>query len=328
MPHAQNTVCVLYRLLGGPAVRCTLRPYAVFRRHDAPPAITPGDRSRSTSRAAATRSARREPARAALQLQPGPTRSWPTSARPACVYREERERGYDHTELSSAPATSRCDLRPDRPVVFVATTETGIARRSTPARCSRRNAAPARRLLALAPQRRRGIRRAAGARGGPVPRPARQPPRGSVPRRRAARGAHRHRRLPLVHRLGPRHDDRPRGPDARHRPLREAGGDPAHLRALRERRAAAEPVSRRRARGALQHGRRDALVLPRARALRRATGDDDCCATCSRCSRRSSRTTCRHALRHRRRSGGRPARRRRPRAISSPGWTRRSTTGW
>ena len=41
--------------------------------------------------------------------------------------------------------------------------------------------------------------------------------------RRRRRSPHRHRRLSLVHRLGPRHDDQPGRADAGHRPAREAG---------------------------------------------------------------------------------------------------------
>ena len=36
MPHGRNAVCVLYRLVAGPTVRLHCRPYAVFRRQDAP----------------------------------------------------------------------------------------------------------------------------------------------------------------------------------------------------------------------------------------------------------------------------------------------------
>ena len=46
------------------------------------------------------------------------------------------------------------------------------------------------------------------------------------------RGALGDRRLPLVHRLGPRHDDQPRGPHALHRPRRRGARHPAHVRAI------------------------------------------------------------------------------------------------
>ena len=50
------------------------------------------------------------------------------------------------------------------------------------------------------------------------------------------RSAHGDRRLSLVHRLGPRHDDQPRGADAGDRPPRRGGLHPADVRALRARR--------------------------------------------------------------------------------------------
>ena len=108
---------------------------------------------------------------------------------------------------------------------------------------------------------------------------------GARPRRRRG-GADRDRRLSLVHRLGPRHDDQPRGADALHRPLPRGRLHPAHLRALRPRRPDPEHVSRRRERRAVSHGRRDALVLPRARPLRRASPAIP--TRCGRCCRPSS----------------------------------------
>ena len=41
MPHGRNVVCVLYRLVAGRAVRLHTRPYAVFRRQDAPLVVAP-----------------------------------------------------------------------------------------------------------------------------------------------------------------------------------------------------------------------------------------------------------------------------------------------
>ena len=71
------------------------------------------------------------------------------------------------------------------------------------------------------PRRATGIGRRAGARRRPVHHHAGRPRRGRGARaRRRRRGAHGHRRLSLVHRLGPRHDDQPRRADARDRPAR------------------------------------------------------------------------------------------------------------
>ena len=83
------------------------------------------------------------------------------------------------------------------------------------------------------------------------------------------RGAHRHRRLPLVHRLGPRHHDQPGGADALHRPPPRGRLHPPHLRPLRPRRPDSEPLSGGRKGGAVPHRRRHALVLPRRSPLPR-----------------------------------------------------------
>ena len=121
------------------------------------------------------------------------------------------------------------------------------------------------------------------------------PPRGRRARaRRGRRGAHGHRRLSLVHRLGPRHDDQPRGADAARRAATRGGLDPAHLRPVRARRAHPQHVPRRQQRGAVPHGRRDALVLPRARPLprrRRATAprSQRSCRSCGTSSSTTSR---------------------------------------
>ena len=110
---------------------------------------------------------------------------------------------------------ARCDVRRVHRAV-------GHARRARrpSARCDARADAPAaaRRVERAAPADAPGRR--AGARGRPVhhrARPARVEDDGARPRRRR-RAADGDRRLPLVHRLGPRHDDQPRRADARHRP--------------------------------------------------------------------------------------------------------------
>ena len=156
--------------------------------------------------------------------------------------------------------------------------------------------------------RRRGRTRAGGGRGGP----------------------HRHRRLPLVHRLGPRHDDQPRGADAVDAPLPRGRRTSCARSATTCARTDPQHVSGRRARRAVSHRRRDAVVLPRASSNTSA----------SPATRETLRTLLpdvrrhrpashrRHAVRHRRRSGTTVCCARGQRATSSRGWTRRSTTGW
>ena len=94
-----------------------------------------------------------------------------------------------------------------------------------------------------------------------------------------------------------------------HRPARRGRLHPAHLRPLRPRRPDPQPVPRRRERGALPHGRRDAVVLPRPRPLpRRHRRPRRRCGTLLPTLRDIVDHHLRgHALRHRRRSGRRPA---------------------
>ena len=59
------------------------------------------------------------------------------------------------------------------------------------------------------------------------------------------RDSNRYRRLPLVHRLGPRHHDQPRRLDARDRPPPRGRLDTQNVRPLCSRRSDPQPVSRR-----------------------------------------------------------------------------------
>jgi predicted glycogen debranching enzyme len=123
MPHGQNVVCVLYRLAAGPAVGLHTRPYAVFRRHDAPLVTAPGP-FRLTIEGGRHELALAE-SELALRFRVWPDGVFVAHERaPACaLYREERERGYEHVELNLSPGYFAVDLRPGRPVTFVATTD-------------------------------------------------------------------------------------------------------------------------------------------------------------------------------------------------------------
>ena len=164
----------------------------------------------------------------------------------------------------------------------------------------------------------------------PVHHHARRPHPGRHARARGRRRrAHRDRRLPLVHGLGPRHDDLAGGPHPLHRPPPGGGLDPAHVRPLRARRPHPEPVPGGREPGPVPHRRRHHVVLPRRLA---ATWPSP--ATATRCARScppsstSSTTTSGARI-----SGSASIPRtacsgRARRATSSPGWTPRSTAGW
>ena len=183
----------------------------------------------------------------------------------------ERSRGYASVGSLWSPGYFRADLVPAATSRWSRPPSRGKRFRRCRRRTRRRPRYERRRRLIAMPGRRRGsARRGAGARRRPVHHHAGRPRRGSGARPRRRRGsADRDRRLSLVHRLGPRHDDQPRGADAGHGPLPRGGLHPADVRALHSRRAHPEHVPRRRARGALSHRRRDAVVLPRGGALRR-----------------------------------------------------------
>ena len=156
----------------------------------------------------------------------------------------------------------------------------------------RRRAPAPRRLLALAPARGRPGGRATGDGSGSIHRTAGQPPgrkrAGAGGRRRVAQ---RLRRLSLVRRLGPRHDDQPRRADALYRPLSRGRRDPEHLLALREGWPAPQSVSGRQ-RQALYHTVDATLWY--FHAISRyvdATGDRALVRICFRCCSRSSSIT-------------------------------------
>ena len=145
---------------------------------------------------------------------------------------------------------------------------------------------------------------------------------------RGRRSADGDRRLSLVHRLGPRHDDQPGRADAVDGAVCRGGLHPADVCQAHSRRPDSESVSRRRKRGPLSHGRRDAVVLSRAGALR---GGDarpgDARRAAAQARSMSPSITCRER-------GSTSASIRRTdccgkgrRAISSPGWTPRSAIG-
>ena len=110
---------------------------------------------------------------------------------------------------------------------------------------------------------------------------------------------------------------------------RDRSDDPAHVRQVRQRRHAAESLSGRGASSRIQHGRRDAVVLRRNRRVpardrrRRAAG-----RSLPDTARHRALAPARHALFDSSRSEPTACCARASRAFSSPGWTRRSATGW
>ena len=314
MLHQQNTVHVTYHLIHGGPVRIKLRPAlhvrplegSVHGAIDEPYTITAiEDRLELSTDARLSAAAPQDlrPARH-VRARQRQARQRPLPRRgPARLRRRRRaveprvlERGPDRGHEHDAGGVDR-SLGHDR---------------RAPARAGRRRRARA----ARAAPRRRGPRRAVGhrrrARPGrrPVRHHAGRPPGGRrAGARRGRRGPLDHRGLSLVHRLGPRHDDQPRGADVHDGPPRRGGLHPAHVRPVRARRAHPQHVPRRQQRGAVPHGGRDALVLPRARPVSRGDGRPRHARGAHAEARGDRAVPPRgHALRHPRRSQGRAPR--------------------
>ena len=142
------------------------------------------------------------------------------------VYRIEQSRGYAYEGDLWSPGFFHVDLREHNTATLVGSTEKWeIVDVLTPEAGARGGARAARALAGRGDSRsaprlcgragfcRRSIRHHAGWPIG----------RSRARARRGRRSAHRHRRLPLVHRLGPRHHDQPRRLDPRTGRWLEAG---------------------------------------------------------------------------------------------------------
>ena len=340
MPHGQNTVHVTYRLLeGGGPVRFTLRPSVHFRGYEAPVDDVAGAGLHHLGDAATATSCRRgTDAADAAACCCTATRAALTLDEKGDAERAVPDGGAARLRVDGLAVESRATSAP--------TLQAGRAGHAH--RLGRAVGHGRRRCRPTAPRR----PRASGAGGcsrSPTARRATPfaaelvlaadqfiiTPAGRVEeaaRARAARrrSAHGDRRLSLVHRLGPRHDDQPRGADAVDAPLPRGGLHPAHLRALRARRTDPEHVPRRRsAKGCITPPTRRCGSSTRSSVTSASTGDDETLRKLlpradrhrpapPRAARASASASIRaDGLLH---AGGR-------RATSSRGWTRRSTTG-
>lgn len=123
MPHRQNTVCVSYELLDGPAVTVELRPCTAFRRQDAPL-----NRDMPRCRLASEHGGHElclEGSELAVRFgMQVPSEFVEQPHHESNVYYHiEHERGYDAAEDLFCPGTLRFELAPGAPAAFVATTE-------------------------------------------------------------------------------------------------------------------------------------------------------------------------------------------------------------
>ncbi len=255
MPHGHNTVHLTYRLLKGQGpVRLTLRPSVQFRGYegavDQSPvqtySLTAVRRRYELSGGAefpCLRMAMHGPACGAHARREGRVLG---AVRSRTASRLRRRSARCGARATSAPISTR-----SQSVTLVASTESweviealspeaaaAAPRPSAAATCSR-IATPVKgdTLRPRAGAGRRSVHHHAGrprGRGGPGARRGRGRADGDC-------------RLPLVHGLGPRHDDQPRGADALDPAAPRSGLHPPHLRALRARRADPEHVPGRRA---------------------------------------------------------------------------------
>ncbi len=274
MPYGQNTVHITYRLLGGSGpVRLSLRPSVQFRPHEAPVGDSPAHaygvsavQNRYELSGGSDLPVLRlmlRGHRAALTLDEHGVGAVP--------YEMERVRGYQDVGSLWSPGYFRADLTPDEPVTLIGSTElwdTVLA--MTPEDAIRSEWDRRERLLGDRGdcRRNRPCRGTRACRRSVHHHAGRSRRRSGARPRSRRRGAHGDRRLPLVHRLGARHDDQPRGADVAHGTLPRGRLHPAHLRPLRSRWADPQHVSGWLEGRAVPHGRRVALVLPRRWPLR------------------------------------------------------------
>jgi predicted glycogen debranching enzyme len=125
MPHNQNTVCVRYRLLCGEPVELHVRPFTSFRRHDEPP-----EEALNSAFTLTVSEDRYEvhmpdsPLVLRMAVQPGPA-PFVTATRSEVdfFYRIEYDRGDPALESAFSPGYFTARLTQERPVVFVASTQ-------------------------------------------------------------------------------------------------------------------------------------------------------------------------------------------------------------
>ena len=125
MPHNQNTVCVQYRLLRGAGLQLQLRPFMLFRRHDAEPQNVIGPAfTLNVSRGRYEVHRADTPLTLRLTMQPGP---------PVFVTREqhdqdlfysiEADRGDPALESSFSPGYFLVELNAQYPATLIASTQ-------------------------------------------------------------------------------------------------------------------------------------------------------------------------------------------------------------
>lgn len=157
MPRHQNTTCVRY-VVDGASARLRLRPKVHFRGLEAPvSALLPVERYRASITASGLEVAGPELPPVRLHVDDGQARfvSEPTLVRHV-MYRLEAVRGYDHEGRLWSPGFFDVELRRDRPIAVVASTEAWPTLLTLDPETALRNEQDRRRdLLDAAPERAR-----------------------------------------------------------------------------------------------------------------------------------------------------------------------------
>jgi predicted glycogen debranching enzyme len=125
MPHNQNTVCMRYRLLQGPALQLRLRPFISFRRHDDVPEVEDGAAfTLSVSRGHHEIRRAGSPLTLRLAMQPGPAVFATRECRESNVfYSVEADRGDPCVETSFSPGHFYVELDAQQCATFIASTQ-------------------------------------------------------------------------------------------------------------------------------------------------------------------------------------------------------------
>jgi predicted glycogen debranching enzyme len=155
MPHRQNTVCVIYRLTAGPALRLALRPAVHFRSHDAPVSLPLGDRYRLSEADGMFVITQEEADVPALRLAVyGDATAFGMDERHEAelAYRVEASRGYERVGRLWSPGLLELALAPGRTAALVASTEAPeVMAALAPEEAAHAELERRRRLLAAAP---------------------------------------------------------------------------------------------------------------------------------------------------------------------------------
>nr|WP_225937126.1 amylo-alpha-1,6-glucosidase [Myxococcus sp. RHSTA-1-4] len=154
MVHGENTVFIAWEHVSGPEVALRLRPFPVDRPHDRP---IPSHQSQPTVVLKGSQlEMRSEDEAPPMRMRmyagcPAPFVGLAQTS-PVQLYRVEKSRGYEHTEVQHSPGYFECTLRPGELLALGITTEAWTSLERDPAEVFALELARERRLLSRAPE--------------------------------------------------------------------------------------------------------------------------------------------------------------------------------